>query len=514
MSLPAHLHRSVRGWSRIAPGPHPWWSAAVATLATGIPLAVTLAADTPLLAAPATFGAMANLYGRSEAYARRWRTQAWTGLGLTLAVLAGACAAALPLTGWADVAVPALVVAVVAVVAKFVTDAVRTGPPAGLIPVFAAGTLGAEPLRADDLPAVVAVAVACAAFAVALSCAAGLLRPDGPERNAVRRAVLAVLDAREDPTAHHRAVVAVDAAWAVLGPRGAGALGGWLAHAERLLHTRAPAADRPLRVLLPLLAGRRALPPAPAGPAHTAPVWPRRRVLTALRTPGALGVPALRVGIACVAAVLLAAACGLGHVYWAAVGAAAALQAPSAGITVQRALQRAAGTLVGVGLAAALVPLATGDVRLWGLTVACTFAVEFCMPRNHALGTVAITCLSLLLTRLGATGTGVERLVLDRVGDTAVGVGVAVGVALLVRNARARHALDGALDALGRAQDPHRLRSGLLAVAEARALLADDDWRLPAPRTAADAERAGYARLGDLLAGQDGERGTPRPIHP
>ncbi|WP_432562312.1 FUSC family protein [Kineococcus sp. SYSU DK003] len=523
MQLIAHLVRAVPGWLRLAPGRHPWWAAGTATVALGVPLALTLWAEVPELAAPATFGALANLYGRNESYARRWRTQAWTGLGLTLAVLAGAGAAVLPLTGWADVLVPAVVVAVVATVAKFVTDAVRTGPPAGLIPVFAAGTLGVEPLTLADLPAVAAVSLTCAALAVALSAAAGLWRPDGPERNAVARALAAVLHARRcpgDPRAETAAVAAVHAAWGVLGPgpeQGTcGPLPGWLAHAERVLHAGAP--ERPLRVVLPTLAGRRPVPAAPAGRFPAAAAWPRRRVWTALREPGVLHAPAVRVGIACAAATLLASALGFGHVYWAAVAAAAVLQSPSAGTTTQRAVQRGAGTLVGVGLAAALVPLATDDVRLWLLTALCMFAVEFCMPRNYAIGTIAITGLSLLLTRLGTSGAGVSTLVLDRVADTVLGVLVAVVVAVLVRNRYAHRSLADALDALraaglGPHTDPHAVRRHLLSVAEARARLHDDDWRVPAPRTQAE-EQAAYRRLGDLLRTDTPQAGTPEGSGP
>lgn len=281
-----HLGSSVRGWRRITPGPHPWWAAAVATAAPGLPLAVTLAAHQPLLAAPATFGAMANLYGRHEPYAHRWRTQAWTGLGLTAAVLLGGAAAALPLGGWLGVLVPALLVAVVAVVAKFVTDAVRTGPPAGLIPVFAAGTLTAAPVRFPDLPLLAVVTLTSAALAAALSGAAGLRRPDGPERNAAARALRSVLAAVEDPRLRARASADLHAAWGVLvlGPAGrTGRHGAWLAHAERVLDAGAPAG--PLRAALPALAGRGALPPAPVSAGVLAELRGREHALPRCRPP-------------------------------------------------------------------------------------------------------------------------------------------------------------------------------------------------------------------------------------
>ena len=505
-----HLAASTHGWRRIAPGPHPWWAAAVATTALGLPLAATLALGQPLLAAPATFGALANLYGRTEPYARRWRTQAWTGLGLTAAVLLGGLGAALPLTGWADVVVPALCIALVAAVAKFVTDAVRTGPPAGLIPVFAAGTLTAAPVSPGDLPLLAVVTLSCAALGVAISCAAGLARPDGPERNAVARALRSVLAAVTDPRLRPRASADLHAAWGVLAlsPLGwAGRHGAWLAHAERVLD--AGAGPRPLGPALTALAGRGPLPAAPVPPAvlaelrGRADVLPRWRAVRALRTDRVLLVPALRVGIACAAAVLLVSALGLGHSYWAAVGAAAVLQSQSAGHTAQRAVQRAAGTLVGIGVAVVLVPLATDDLRLWLLTVVCMFAVEFCMPRNYALGSVSITALSLLLTRLGTNAAGVPTLVGDRIADTVLGVLVGVLVAVLLRNRHAVPALEEAVAALRRSTaggDALALRRDLLGLGEARARLSDDDWHPPGPRLPVEqVEEDGYRRLGELL---------------
>jgi len=505
--LLAHLRDAVRGWRRLAPGPHPWWAAGTAAAALGIPLALALAADRPLLAAPATFGALANLYGRAEAYPRRWRTQAWTGLGLLAAVLVGALTAVLPLTGWVDVLVPALAVAVVATVAKFVTDAVRTGPPAGLIPVFATGTLTAEPLRPADLPAVAAVTVLASVFAIALSALPRWFRPDGPERNAVARALAAVLSG-DVP----RATAAVHTAWTVLTPGSPPALAGWLAHAERVLHGRAH--PRALRIVLPALRGRRTLPPALAGPVP--PPRPRRRVVRALTGPSALRIPAFRVGIACAAAVVVASAVGFGHVYWAAVGAAAALQSSSLGVTTQRAVQRGLGSLLGVAVAAALVPLATDDVRLWVLTVLAMFAVEFAMPRNYALGTVAITALSLLLTRLGTNSAGVSHLVLDRVGDTVLGVLVAVLVAIAVRNRAGTRALEDAWSRLGatsEVSDPHTVRARLVGLAQARSSWHDDHWGAPEvqqdPR-----EGVAYERLGELIGGPAAKDGTPEGLRP
>ncbi|WP_432503734.1 FUSC family protein [Kineococcus arenarius] len=543
-----HLARSVRGWGRLAPGPTPWADACAALVWTAVPLALVLAAGTPLLAAPATFGAMAGVYGRAEPYARRWRTQAAAGVVMSAALLAGALAGiagrALPVGGWGAEVVPALVVAVVALLAKLLSDAVRTGPPGGLMPVFAAGTLAHTPLTAADLPAVVLVALACAAFAAAVSAAPGLRRPDGPERDAVARALGAVLAAVHDPAAHGAAALAVHRAWDVLAPGAARTAGDptgparWLAHAERLLHAAAgpaptagtvPAPRRRVlaadvdaaRAALSALRGRGPLPPVPARAGALAEVLGHgatgdgrlRAIADALRPASVLHAPALRVGAACAVSAVLAAAAGLGHTYWAAVAAAAALQSPSLGVTTRRAVQRSLGTLAGLVLAALLVPLATGDASLWASTVACMFLVELLMPRNLALGTVPITALSLLLTRLGSTATPLESLAGDRVLDTLLGVAIGVVAALAVRNRHARTHLERALGAVARssaAGDAAALRHDLAVLRDAHDLLADDSWGARAgaatgptatvdPERVQRAERDGYRRLGELL---------------
>ena len=140
------------------------------------------------------------------------------------------------------------------------------------------------------------------------------------------------------------------------------------------------------------------------------------------------------------------------------------------------------------------------------------------MPRNYALGSVAITALSLLLTRLGTTGAGVAGLVGDRVGDTVVGVVTGVLVAVLVRNRHAGRALDDALAAVQRSSpgtDARTLRGDLLRLREARARLLDDDGRLPRParRAGRGGGVGGTAGWGTCWA-RAADRGTDRRDHP
>ena len=271
-----------------------------------------------------------------------------------------------------------------------------------------------------------------------------------------------------------------------------------------------------------MLRGRGALPPADgataderAGARVRAATAPGRgaALVAALRPRSVLHAPVLRVGLAAGLAPVLAAACGLGHPYWAAVGAAAALQSPSAGTTARRAFQRSAGTLAGLLLAALLVPLSGADAGLWVLVVLTMFGVEVAMPRNYALGTVFITALSLLLTRLGAgAGGGTAPLLADRLGDTVLGVLVGLVVALAVRNRHAAQHLAESLHAVGQAargDDPRALRRDLVALREAGDAVLDDQWRAGptasrwAPRVE-EAERAGYRRLAHLVGAAAG----------
>lgn len=129
-------------------------------------IAVVIAGHTELAPA-AAFGGMTAVHARFEPYPVRARVLAVIGAGLTLAVgLGGAVSAA----GWGPLPV-AILVAVVAAVAKLLTDGIRSGPPGGLMFVFAVGTTSAFPVSWPGVGAQVAVAAASAvvAWTVALS---------------------------------------------------------------------------------------------------------------------------------------------------------------------------------------------------------------------------------------------------------------------------------------------------------------------------------------------------------
>ena len=152
--------------------PHGWWrlrpvdgpvgvSALRAMTGANIVLVAVVLAGHTALAPAAAFGGMTAVHARFEPYPVRARMLATIGSGLVLAVALGGVAAA---AGWGPVPVTVLV-ACVAAAAKLLTDAIGSGPPGGLIFVFATGTTAVLP--ADWGTAGVQVAVAAAGALVA-----------------------------------------------------------------------------------------------------------------------------------------------------------------------------------------------------------------------------------------------------------------------------------------------------------------------------------------------------------
>lgn len=120
------------------------------------------------LAGYASLGALASLYGRSSGYAWRVRLMALVGAALAVAVAATSALAA----AGAPVAAELAVLTLLAAGATAGAVALRTGPPGATILVFAAGAGTAPVLAAGDVPAR-AAAVAGGALLACLVCNAG-----------------------------------------------------------------------------------------------------------------------------------------------------------------------------------------------------------------------------------------------------------------------------------------------------------------------------------------------------
>ncbi len=362
---------------------------------------------------------MCALYAHGLPYRVRARTLLGVATGMVASV--GVALTAAGLTRSAPVLV--LVAALLAAAHKVACDAARIGPPGNLIFTFMSATCAFLPQRLGEIPLHLALVAAAAALAWLVCMAPALLRPEGPQRAAVARALEAAvrLAHAEGPAAaraRHDAAAAVNAAWHTLlpSPEGAGrhALERLLARVEASLPavSRDEAArfanwaaevrrNRPVPDEVSLgetgaagLAGIALERAAPGGPGPL-------RMFHPASPPFPIGV---RVAVGSALAGLVSLAVGVGHPYWAVVTAASVFQA-NATLSWQRALQRALGSVVGLLVFTALLPVGrAGALALILLTLALQFCTEALMTRNYWLGTVCMTPCAGCGTRPGSAG--------------------------------------------------------------------------------------------------------------
>jgi hypothetical protein len=136
-----------------------------------IVLAAVVLAGHTALAPAAAFGGMTAVHARFAPYPVRARLLGAIGAGLVLCVGLGSVAAA---AGLGPVPVVVLV-AVVAAIAKLATDAIDSGPPGGLIFVFAVATTAVLPVGWGEAGLQTAVAAGAALVAWLVGMAGWLL---------------------------------------------------------------------------------------------------------------------------------------------------------------------------------------------------------------------------------------------------------------------------------------------------------------------------------------------------
>lgn len=214
MARPSHHVRTVLGESvAIGPAPGAHRVAIRGAIVLAVALGTLLALDRLDLGIAAAFGAFASIYGGRRPSRTRWRTQAWMGALLTATAAVGALVGMTPWSAW--LAVP--LVALVAGLATWASDAQGWRPPGPFFLVFAAGACASVPFAPADVPLVPLVSAATAALAVALGALEQRVlptrkpAPPTPPRDPAIRWQVA------------RAVVGVGAAGAL-----ATALSGWL----------------------------------------------------------------------------------------------------------------------------------------------------------------------------------------------------------------------------------------------------------------------------------------------
>lgn len=472
-----------------------------AVIALAIPDLVLLALGRLDLAVYTSAGAMCALYAHGLPYAARARTLLRVVLGMIASVGVALTAAGLT----RSTVVLIIVAAVLAALHKVACDAARIGPPGNVIFTFMAATCAFMPQRLSEVPFHLVLATAGAALAWLVCMAPGIVRPDGPQRIAVARALEAAARALETAArvpaaiagstaviarvpvtvegpaeavgnpaadaagsrARHDAAAAVNAAWHTLllapaGP-GRGALERLLAHAEESLATGSAADDRPaawaadadrLAAWAGDLRRNRPLPQTGLTEAEAAELTGiaveraarrgRPRLLRAFHPASPLFPIGIRVAVGSALAGVISMAAGVGHPYWAIVTAASVFQA-NAVLSWHRGLQRALGSFAGLLLFTALLPVSrTGQLALVLLVLLLQFVTEALITRNYWLGTVCVTPMALLLTEFpGYQPAG--SLIADRWLDTCVGVAAGLLSCLLVTNRRTAGRIDDAL---------------------------------------------------------------------
>ncbi|MFE6740797.1 FUSC family protein [Streptomyces tubercidicus] len=169
-------------------------------------------------------GAMCALYAHGLPYAARARTLPWVVVGMVASLGVALTAASLI----ASTALLVVCASLVAAVHKVVCDATRIGPPGNVILTFIATSAFFVPQRLGQVPLHLTLALGTGALAWLICMAPALMRPRGPERIVVARALEAAagLLRTEAGTgggarvgvahARHAAAAAVNAAWHTL----------------------------------------------------------------------------------------------------------------------------------------------------------------------------------------------------------------------------------------------------------------------------------------------------------
>jgi uncharacterized membrane protein YccC len=442
-------------------------------VSVALPLAIGVAVGHPQSGAAASFGGLASVYVPQSPYRYRARVVAAVGAGLAIAVLIGALAGSLT---W----VAAVVTALAAGIASFVCQAAELPPPRELMLIMALLAATAVPAGLAGAAQRAGLAAAGAAFAwlVTMSPALSRRRRRLPERRAVVAALAAVaglldtVGTDQAPAARHTAVESVRRARTTVA-QGDVPPGNPLARAviaaeallEATLHleVEAPGRLRPdrgiaVRALIPAVTGGQILATPPCGPGTPPAVVPllqaiedahadlsghepvlaeraalggrpalRAQIAAARRRHSVVLPSAARIGIAVGLGVATGRALGLGHAYWIGLTAAAVLQASNLMITRRRVVHRLTGTVIGVGLAFAVLGW---HPPIWLVVIAVAIfqgLVELAIATNYGVAVTGITVLALLLFHIAAPAEEAITITIgSRLLDTVIGAALAL----------------------------------------------------------------------------------------
>ena len=142
-------------------------------------------------------------------------------------------------------------------------------------------------------------------------------------------------------------------------------------------------------------------------------------------------IAAARMTLGSAIAAFAAHAVGAAHPAWAAMGTVAVMQGAHLHISMSRAMQRTAGTVIGacgVWLILAQAP------SVWTVIVVLSvlqFATEVIIGANYALGQILVTPMALLMSYLAAGGAASAGMAPERIVDTMLGATIGVVLAVM-----------------------------------------------------------------------------------
>ncbi|HLV76484.1 MAG TPA: FUSC family protein [Marinobacter sp.] len=159
----------------------------------------------------------------------------------------------------------------------------------------------------------------------------------------------------------------------------------------------------------------------------------------ALRSASHLGVAATRIVFGAGIAAYAAWGIGASHAGWAAMGAVAVLQGAHLHITMNRALQRTGGNLVGSVLVALLLSFEPSVWTVIVLVAVLAFATEAIIGANYGLGQILVTPMALLMMYLAEPDVAGVAMAQERVIDTLIGafIGMVLAVQFSTQDDRA-----------------------------------------------------------------------------
>ncbi|MDR5752457.1 MULTISPECIES: FUSC family protein [unclassified Caballeronia] len=390
----------------------------------------------------ATIGAFTALYGSERPYSNR----AWLLAGLALSFSA-IVTLGVWVQQWPLMAVP--LVTLIAMIATFVCQSLRIGPPGAYMFALACAAGTAVPVPVDR---VFWLVLGGGAVSWVVHMFGALVALRGPEKSAVAAAADAVayfaqatgIEARD--RARHDAALALHDAWATLvsfqppNPRADSTL------------TRLRALNRELHLIFATCVGTADLAAAksdamakraraigiettslnegqdqhaddadvPLGRLRSS-----RLLLENLTLQSPAFIVAGRVGVAVTLAGAAGAVVGLQRAYWAMAAAVLVLHmGQDWARTLQRGVERTIGTIVGLGVAGAILAAHPTDLWLVATIMSLQFLVEILVTRNYALAVVFVTAIALVIASGGQAGSDEGTLLVARGIDTTVGCAI------------------------------------------------------------------------------------------